>query len=258
MRRIEKRMQMLPIFGYNNYGDYLKENPGEFNHLFSLIEINVTSFFRDTQVWNYIATQIIPPIIASKSETEPIRIWSAGCASGEEIYTLAIILAEALGIEEFLARVKIFATDIDNDVLQQARKGVYNVNTVANITPTRLNNYFNPVDNCYIFHRHLKQNIIFSQHNLIKDAPMSKIDLLVCRNVLIYLNIDAQIRALARFYFGLTDKGFLCLGKAEMLPIKSTHLFTPINLQNHIFTKVPKPEVDQYLLHQSLGTPPLN
>ncbi len=258
MRRIQKRMQMLAIVSYSDYSNYLKENSEEFNYLFSLIEINFTSFFRDAQVWDYIATQVIPHIIASKSEQEPIRIWSAGCASGEETYSLAILLAEALGIEEFQARVKIFATDVDNDALQQARMGKYSFNTVASIPPTRLNNYFKQADNCYVFHKHLKHKIIFSQHNLFVDAPMSKIDLLVCRNVLIYLDTEAQSRALARFYFSLMGSGFLCLGRAEMLPIKSIPLFTLTNPQNHIFTKVPKQNLDQYLLHQPLGQLALN
>jgi two-component system CheB/CheR fusion protein len=259
MRRIQKRMQMLPIVGYNNYSDYLQANPQEFSYLFNLIEINVTSFFRDAQTWDYIATKVIPDIIANKSESEPIRVWSAGCASGEEIYSLAILLAEALGVEQFQARVTIFATDIDDDALQQARRGMYSVYNVANISLNRLKNYFQLADNAYVFHKHLKPKIIFRQHNLIKDAPMSKIDLLMCRNVLIYLNIEAQIRVLARFYFSLIDSGFLCLGKAELLPINgSMPIFNLINHQNHIFNKVPKQNLDQYLLHKALGQLPLN
>ncbi len=253
MRRVQKRMQMLLIVGYGNYGDYLRANPTEFSYLFNLIEINVTSFFRDALVWDYVANQLIPRIIASKSEHEPIRIWSAGCASGEETYSLAILLAEALGVEQYQARVKIFATDIDKEALRQAWMAVYSVNSVTNIPASRLNNYFKQANNCYVFHRHLKHNIIFSQHNLIKNAPMSKIDLLMCRNVLIYLNTEAQVRALARFYFSLAESGFLVLGRAEMLPIKSASLFNLINVQNHIFTKVPKQNLDQYLLHQPLG-----
>lgn len=258
MRRIQKRMQMLPIVGYNNYGNYIKENPEEFNYLFELIEINVTSFFRDTQVWDYIANKLIPNIIANKSKSEPIRVWSAGCASGEEIYTLAIILAEALGVEAFQARVSLFATDIDKDALQQAHNGIYSVGTAASIPTNWLNTYFKQANNAYVFDRHLKQKIIFSQHNLIKDAPMSKIDLLLCRNVLIYFNSEAQSRTLARFHFGLTSCGFLCLGKSEMLPVNSLSLFTLISPVNHIFTKVSKQYLDQYLLHQPLGQPRLN
>ena len=259
MRRIQKRMQMLPIVGYNNYSNYLKANPQEFSYLFNLIEINVTSFFRDAQTWDYKATKLIPDIIANKSESEPIRVWSAGCASGEEVYSLAIILAEALGVEQFQARVTIFATDIDNDALQQARRGMYSVHNVANISPNRLNNYFQLADNAYVFAKHLKPKIIFSQHNLIKDGPMSKIDLLMCRNVLIYLNIEAQIRVLTRFYFSLIDSGFLCLGKAELLPINgSMPIFNLTNHQNHIFNKVPKQNLDQYLLHKALRQSPQN
>ena len=258
MRSIQKRMQMLSIDDYNNYSDYLKANPQEFNDLFNSIEINVTSFFRDAQTWDYIATKLIPNIISRKLESEPIRVWSAGCASGEETYSLAILLAEVLGVEQFQARVKIFATDIDRDALQQARMGRYSVNTVASIDPARLTKYFTQINNCYVFHKHLKHQIVFSQHNLFKDAPMSKIDLLMCRNVLIYLTTEAQIRVLTRFYFSLTSSGFLCLGKAEMLPIKSVPIFSLINHQNHIFTKIPKQHLDQYMLHQPLGQPPLS
>ena len=154
--------------------------------------------------------------------------------------------------------VKFFATDIDKEALQQARMGIYSDNTVANIAANRLNNYLQQSNNGYIFHRHIEDNIIFRQHNLITDAPRSKIDLLVCRNVLICLNFEAQTRALARFYFSLTESGFLCLGRAEMLPYKSTSLFTIIHSQNHIFIKVPNPDLDQYLLHQPLGKLPLN
>lgn len=117
MRRIEVRMQQVEIEGISDYGDYLQAHPQEFTHLFNTIEINFTGFFRDAESWDYIAKQIVPQIIASKSESEPIRVWSAGCASGEETYTLAIVLAQALGVEQYLSRVKIYATDVDTDAL---------------------------------------------------------------------------------------------------------------------------------------------
>ena len=244
-------MQMVQIENYGDYGEYLKANPEEFTPLFNTIEVNFTSFFRDAQAWDYVIAQIIPQIIADKSSDEQIRVWSAGCASGEETYTLASVLAEALGVEQFRSRVKIYATDIDEEALNQARQGSYSSSQVVAIPHTLLERYFEQADRRYVFSKDLRRSIIFCRHDLMQDAPMSKIDLLVCRNVLIYLNIDAQTRALARFHFGLKDSGFLFLGTAEMLPIH-TSFFTPVDLQQRIFAKVPKGDLNQRLLHRAL------
>lgn len=252
VRRVQYRMQMIKIESYGDYGDYLKEHPEEFTPLFNTIEINFTSFFRNPSVWEYITESIIPQIIAGKSSAEPIRVWSAGCASGEETYTLASVLAEALGAEQFCSRVKIYGTDIDDEeALNQARQGSYSSNQVVDIPPTLLERYFDQNDGRYVFSKDLRRSITFCRHDLIQDAPMSKIDLLLCRNVMIYLNIDAQTRALARFHFGLKDSGFLFLGMAEMLPMH-TSLFTPLNPQQRIFTKVPKGDLNQRQLHRAL------
>ncbi len=251
MRRVEYRMQTLQMATYSDYGNYLKASPEEFTPLFNTIEVNVTNFFRDAEVWDYAIAQVIPQIIAAKSSDEQIRIWSAGCASGEETYTLAVLLAEALGVKQFCSRVKIYATDIDKEALNQARQASYSNSEVVGIPATLLEQYFEQADHRYVFDKNLRSSIVFCHHDLIKDAPMSKIDLLVCRNVLIYLNIDAQTRALARFHFGLKNSGFLFLGKAEMLPTH-TNFFTPLNLRQRVFTKVPKGNLNQRLLHRAL------
>lgn len=133
MHRIQKRMQMLHIESVSDYGDYIRVHPQEFTPLFNTIEINVTGFFRDASVWDYIATEILPLIIAGKSSHEPIRIWSAGCASGEEAYTIAILLVEALGVEQFQNRVRIFASDVDADAVAQARQGRYHYEQVMGL-----------------------------------------------------------------------------------------------------------------------------
>ncbi len=247
MRRVQQRLQMLQIPSYSDYGEYLKANPQELSQLF----INFTSFFRDASTWDYVAESSIPRIIAGKSQSEPIRVWSAGCASGEETYTLAIILAEAVGMEQFRSRVRIYGTDVDKDALNQARLGSYASNQIEGI-PSQFLQYFKRVDHHYVFRKDLRSSIIFWCHDLLQDAPMAKIDLLVCRNVLIYLNSEAQNRALVRFHFGLEDKGFLLLGKAEMVPPETSNIFSPVNLHNHIFTKLPKANLNSYLLTKAL------
>ena len=247
MRRIQKRMQMLQIENISDYGDYLRVHPQEVTPLFNTIEINFTSFFRDASAWEYIATEILPLIIAGKSSDEPIRIWSAGCASGEEAYTIAILLIEALGVEQFQKRVRIFASDVDTDALAQAIQGRYRHEQVMGLPPHLLQQYFEQDDSYYIFRQDLRHAFVFSCRNLIQNAPMTKIDLLLCRNVLIYLEIEAQTKVLARFHFALLDCGFLFVGNADWVD-RDTKLFTPANLKHRVFTKVPGGHRDHLLL----------
>ena len=247
MRRVQQRLQMLQIPSYNDYGEYLRANPEEFSHIF----INFTSFFRDASAWDHVAESLVPRIIAGKSQSEPIRVWSAGCASGQETYTLAIILAQAVGMEQFRSRVRIYGTDVDQDALNQARLGSYVSNQLEGI-PSQFIQYFKQVKHHYIFREDLRRSIIFGHHDLLQDAPMAQIDLLVCRNVLIYLNSEAQNRVLVRFHFGLQNKGFLLLGKAETVPSETSNIFSPVNLHNHIFTKLPRANLNSYLLTKAL------
>ncbi len=253
VRRVTLRMQQVGVESISDYSDYLKAHPQEFTQLFNTIEINFTDFFRDASAWDHIATQIVPRLVAGKPESEPLRVWSAGCATGEEAYTLAIVLAQSLGVEQYLERVKIYATDVDSDALKQARTGSYHSRQVVDIPTHLLEQYFERDREHYVFRSDLRRATIFSRHNLITDAPMSKIDLLVCRNVLIYFNIEAQTRVLARFHFSLKDSGFLFLGQAEMVPTH-TNFFTSVDVKHHIFTKVPKSDLNQRLLHKALGS----
>ena len=247
MRRIQKRMQMLQIESVSDYGNYLRVYPQEFTPLFNTIEINVTGFFRDTAAWSYIATEILPLIIAGKSSDEPIRIWSAGCASGEEAYTIAILLIEALGVEQFQKRVRIFASDVDRNAVAQAIQGRYHHEQVVGLPYHLLEQYFEQDDCYYVFRQDLRHRFVFSCRNLIQNAPMTKIDLLLCRNVLIYLDIEAQIRASVRFHFGLLDKGFLFLGNADCADIY-TNIFALRNLSHRVFAKVPGAHRNHLLL----------
>lgn len=257
IRRVQYRMNMIPIKSYRDYTNYLEEHPEEFLHLFNTIEINLTNFFRNASAWDYIATQIIPQIIASKPSDEPIRAWSAGCATGEEVYSLAIVLAEALGVEQFCSRVHIFGTDLDDDAISQARQGSYSISKISGIPDYLLKKYFEQIDGCYVFRKDLRRCISFSRHNLIEDAPMSKIDLLACRNVLIYLNVETQVRVLVRFHFALKENGVLFLGNTEIIPSEITALFSGVNYESRIFTKLAKVSLHPRLLVKALKRLPL-
>ena len=238
-RRVLKQMQLRQIGEFSDYLDFLQVHPEEFLPLFNTILINVTSFFRDVNAWKYLQDKIIPRIISSKSNMEQIRVWSAGCASGEEAYTIALILVEALGIENFRQRVKIYATDLDEEALKQARHASYNAKDIELISDELGKQYFENLGDRWIFRPDLRRGVIFGRHDLVQDAPISRLDLLVCRNTLMYFNAETQGRILNRFHFALRDTGFLFLGKAEML-LTHANLFTPIHLQHRIFNRVSK------------------
>jgi len=237
MRRIQKRMQMVGIEPYSDYMDYLEVHPDEFSHLFNTILINVTAFFRDPPAWEYLAEEILPRLLAAKQPHDSIRVWSAGCASGEETYTLAMVLAEALGMEGMRERVKIYATDADEEALSIARQASYGPRELQGVPPELLEKWFEKTAQRYVFHKELRRSVIFGRHDLIQDAPISRIDLLACRNVLMYFNAETQARVLDRFHFALQNGGFLFLGKAELL-LTHTKSFTPVDLKRRFFTKV--------------------
>ena len=237
MRRVIKEMETLNIDTFANYQDYLEVHPDEFKDLFNTILINVTAFFRDTLAWEYLATEVIPSIIKNKQEDELIRIWSAGCASGQEAYTLSMVIAEILGIEEFRKRVKIYATDIDEEALIEARQAIYPARNIHEVPLELRDKYFDLVNKNYVFRQDLRRCVIFGRHDLLQDAPISRLDLLVCRNTLMYFNSEIQGKIINRFHFALNDNSYLFLGKAEMLVMHS-NLFIPIDLKNRIFAKV--------------------
>lgn len=168
MRRVRKRMQMLEIENFSNYMDRLEVAPDEFVVLFNTILINVTSFFRDRPAWDYIATEILPRIAARKESTEPIRVWSAGCASGQEAYTLAIVMAEALGAEQLRQRVKIYATDVDEEALNQARHATYSAREISSVPLDIVELYFENSDGAYTFRKDLRRSVIFGRHSTLR------------------------------------------------------------------------------------------
>src|SRR3954470_15353514 len=240
MRRISKRMQDADLDGdYAVYRDYLAQHPDEFAELFDTILINVTSFFRDPAAWEYLAKEIVPQIISLHAPTDPLRLWSTGCSTGEEAYTLAMVFAEALGAEDFKQRVKIYATDVDEGALGTGRTATY---TPAQLEPVPENlreRYFETANgDGFSFRADLRRTVIFGRHDLVQDPPISRIDLLVSRNTLMYFDGEEQQRILNNFHFALREDGFLFLGKSEVFVARSP-LFAAVDLRRRVFAKVP-------------------
>ncbi|MGH2545108.1 MAG: CheR family methyltransferase [Ardenticatenaceae bacterium] len=258
-RRIRKRMHEVGVADYEDYIDYLEVRPDEFMQLFNTILINVTDFFRDPEAWSAIADEVIPRILANKRASDPIRVWSVGCADGKEAYTIAILLAEALGEEAFRDRVKIYATDVDEEALTQGRHASYTAREVESLPEELRDRYFELNGSRYIFRKELRRSVIFGRHDLVQDAPISRIDLLICRNTLMYFNSETQRRILARFHFALNEAGLLFMGRAEML-LGHANFFAPVNLRRRIFSKVRRPNLRERLLilAQTGGEDPMN
>ncbi|HKE64574.1 MAG TPA: CheR family methyltransferase [Micromonosporaceae bacterium] len=239
MRRVGRRMSMVGVGTYQDYLDYLQVHPDEFTGLFNTILINVTGFFRDAEAWSYLRDEVMGPMIGVKPPDWPIRVWSAGCASGEEAYSLAIMLAEMLGIDEFRQRVKIYATDVDEDALTHARHATYAERATRVIPADLVERYFESTGAGYVFRKDLRRSVIFGRNDLVQDAPISRIDLLLCRNTLMYFNAETQQRILSRFHFALSPSGVLFLGRAEML-LSHTGMFVPVDLKRRVFRCVPR------------------
>jgi two-component system CheB/CheR fusion protein len=236
MRRVQRRMQTLGIKEFDEYNDYLQVHQDEFTQLLDTILINVTSFFRDPDSWAYLASEIVPEVLARRPEG-PIRIWSAGCASGEEAYSLAMVFAEALGVEAFRDRVKIYATDVDEEALRYARLACFTPREATGVSPERLETFFEDDGGRYCFSRDLRRSVIFGRNDLVQDAPISHLDLLVCRNTLMYFNAQTQAQIINRLHFALSPHGVLFLGKAELL-LSHAALFTPIEVKRRFFRRV--------------------
>lgn len=236
VRRFGHRMRSLDINSYQTYLEYLQQHSEEYLALLNDVLINVTSFFRDSDAWSSLASDLLPKIIAEKQPDEPIRVWSAGCAAGQEIYSVLILLAEALGVETCLQRVQCYGTDADKVAVQQARQGIYSSLEVANISADRLKKHFVSTAQGYVFSPQLRRTVVFGQHNLENDPPISRIDLLLCRNVLIYFKPEAQAAILIRLHFALKNTGFLLLGNSEAL-INHRRIFTPLSWSHRIYAK---------------------
>jgi two-component system CheB/CheR fusion protein len=235
-RRVRRRMEQVGVRDFGDYLDRLQVDPAEFTALFTTILINVTAFFRDPDTWDHLRADVLPALLKARPYGAPIRVWCAGCASGEEAYTVAIVLAELLGADEFRERVKIYATDVDEDALAHARTGVYSERDLEGVPEALRRRYFEPAAGSFAFRKDLRRSVIFGRNDLVRDAPISRIDLLTCRNTLMYFTPETQAGTLSRFRFALAPDGVLVLGKAEML-LSHARSFEPIDLRRRIFRK---------------------
>ncbi|MFE0132586.1 CheR family methyltransferase [Streptomyces sp. NPDC059037] len=237
-RRIRKRMVDVGVQGYADYRDLLETDADEFRALFNTILINVTSVFRDPDSWALLRRDVLPRLLADIASHAEIRVWSAGCSSGEEAYSLAMMFAEELGLDECVSRVKIYATDVDEEALRDARAGHYQAKALEPLSKELRDKYFERSGNHYAFRTDLRRRVIFGRHDITRDAPISRLDLLVCRNTLMYFNVEAQTQILDRFHFALREGGFLFLGKAEML-LNDGERFEAVSIRQRVFRRRP-------------------
>jgi len=233
MRRVRRQMATVDIGSFEDYQDHLAVHPDEFASLFDTVLINVTSFFRDADSWDYLRRAIVPTLVA-RGRT-PIRVWSAGCSTGEEPYSIAMLLHSELGPDAFRQRVKIYATDVDEDALTKARAATYPSRDLRGLDDDQVVEFFEPThDGHHTIRKDIRRAVIFGHNDLVQDAPISHIDLLVCRNTLMYFNAETQAQIIRRLHFALRPSGTLFLGKAEML-LSHAELFVPIDLKRRFF-----------------------
>ena len=216
-RRIERRKGIHQIERISNYVRFLQENPKEVETLFKELLIGVTNFFRDAELWENLKTTILPAMIQEAPTGTIFRAWVAGCSTGEEAYSLAIIFMEAMVQVKNSKNIslQIFATDLDSDAIEIARKGIFTENIVTDVSPERITRYFTTIPGGYQVNPIIREMIVFAPQNLIKDPPFTKIDILTCRNVMIYMEAELQHKLIALFHYSLNPDGVLILGSAE-------------------------------------------
>jgi two-component system CheB/CheR fusion protein len=234
LRRIERRINVYQLPSLEDYVLRLHDDPDESKALLKDLLISVTNFFRDKKAFDFIEQEILPRIFQDKKSEDAVRIWVAGCATGEEAYSLAMLCAEQIGDNIDGPQVQIFATDIHADALNAAREGLYTLNDAADVSPERLQRFFSKEGELYRIRRELREMVLFANHNVIKDPPFSRLDLVACRNLLIYLNPTAQERVIETFHFALHPGRWLFLGSSESVD-GANDLFSPENREFHVF-----------------------
>jgi two-component system, chemotaxis family, CheB/CheR fusion protein len=237
LRRVERRMQVTQTEDLPAYLEHVREHPEELLGLLSDLLISVTNFFRDPEAFGQLESEVVPHIFAGKGPDEQVRVWVAGCATGEEAYTFAMLMIERAERIQRPPSVQVFASDIDEAALQRAREGVYTEAITADVSPERLKRFFMKEGQHYRVKRELRESVLFTPHNVLRDPPFSKLDLVSCRNLLIYVNRQTQERVLEIFHFALRPSGYMFLGSsesAESLP----DLFTPVDKKHRVFRRL--------------------
>ncbi|MBV8206965.1 MAG: PAS domain-containing protein [Acidobacteria bacterium] len=237
-RRIRRRMSELNIGKYGDYLDFVRRTQHEPSALLNTVLINVTEFFRDPPAWEYLRTQMLPRLFQGLRPGDTFRVWTAGCATGEEAYSIALLLAERLGEDLNHFDLKIYGTDIDDDALAVARRGEYAAEKLRRVRPELRERFFMASGRGFRVNREVRRLLIFGRSNLVSNAPISHCQLVICRNVLIYFDTNAQKRILERLHYALDPGGILFLGKAES-KLSESRLFGPVNSRWRIFQRLP-------------------
>ncbi|MGE3317159.1 MAG: CheR family methyltransferase, partial [Planctomycetaceae bacterium] len=235
-RRIERRLQMNQTTDLDDYVRQLREDPVELNSLYKDLLIGVTKFFRDQDAFHRLGAEILPGLLLKVAPDDEFRVWVAGCATGEEAYSMAMLIHEQMEAMRRPLKVKIFATDVHRESIDFASAGIYSDESLSEVTPGRLERYFIRNGRGYQVSPELRQMIVFANHNIIRDAPFTKLDLVTCRNLLIYLQSGAQKKALSLFHFGLSTGGVLFLGPSEC-PAELEDEFEAIDARWKIYRK---------------------
>jgi len=235
-RRVERRMSLHRCSTMAEYANLLDRTPEEYDELVSSMLIKVTSFFRDPETWDLLRKKVVPRIIEREKAGEEPRVWSAGCATGEETYSIAILIAEALGKGIASARVKVFGTEVDDAAVAAARRGIYDARAIEGLSRERLSRFFTQGPEGWVVNKEIRHMVVFGVNNLVSDAPISRLDLLICRNVFIYLDAQMQQRVLSRFHYALRPDGVLVLGKSELVPLAG-QIFDPLDLQRRVYVR---------------------
>jgi two-component system CheB/CheR fusion protein len=237
-RRIERRMAVHQIDSIDEYVKFLQTKQSELDALFRDLLIGVTSFFRDPEVFKALESQVIPKLFLNKAAGSVIRVWSPGCSTGEEAYSIAILLQERLEALKQSFRIQVFATDIDSQAITVARNGLYPASIAVDISPDRLARFFvaEPDGNAYRIHKGIRDMLIVSEQDVIKDPPFSKLDLISCRNLLIYMGADLQKKLIPLFHYALNPTGFLLLGTSETIG-EFNDLFSPLDAKSKLYRR---------------------
>jgi two-component system CheB/CheR fusion protein len=234
-RRTERRIDLLHISGWQAYLDHLRKEPKELAALYRDLLIGVTHFFRDQEVWDYLEKEGLPQLIAKRNDDSPFRIWVAGCATGEEAYSVAMLLIEQLGRAGHPPKLQVYGTDINRDAVAFARNGLYPSTIAGDVSPERLQRFFTQEGGDFRIKQEVRDSVTFAVHNLLADPPFSKLDVVSCRNLLIYLEPNAQDRLLELFHFALRVGGMLILGNSETTS-RQADLFEALSKKHRIFS----------------------
>ncbi|MCB1850486.1 MAG: chemotaxis protein CheR, partial [Gammaproteobacteria bacterium] len=240
-RRIQRRMTINGIDTESDFIRLLQKSPAEVDALWKEFLIRVTQFFRDQEVFDVLGTGVIPELLKRKRPDEEIRIWIPACSTGEEVYSTAMLIHENLELLGEARDVKIFATDIDQAALEVARAGIYPESIISDVSKERLTRFFNKNKSAYVVGKELRRMLVFSSHDVIKDPPFSRMDLVSCRNLLIYMKAELQSRVLGLFHYALNESGYLLLGSSETTSA-AQDLFTEFNRKLHLYQRRPRSE----------------